>query len=671
MDFKHIEATITPDFFQKKIKGKYSVSFEIIADVDSVYLDAKHMKVEAISAHDFVVSDQHIIIKSDFKKGTRHTVAFFFEVQPKKALYFVNSTHGNYLWTQGQGKYTSHWLPSIDDMNDKIEFDISVVTSKKYKALSNGVLKSKKVVGENILWNYDMGEPMSSYLVALVIGDYEVHITKSASGVPIELYYYPSDDKKVAPTYAHTKSIFDFLEQETGVPYPWNIYRQVPVKDFLYAGMENTSLTIFSDDFMVDSQGVLDHQYTNVNAHELAHQWFGNLITEQNSKHHWLHEGFATYYALLAERRLYGEDYFYYKLFESAEQLRVLSDQGKGQALVAAGGTSLTYYQKGAWAIHVLRTLVGEAVFKKAVQTYLKQYAYQNVTTTDFITIVKNNTTVDLEKFEKNWLDQSAFQAEEALGLLKESRFLQQFFTLQAYTNTPFLEKKSVLIAAINSQNEYLQEEAVYQLINVPSKKRYELLQKASNSAFSRVRVAVANCISLKNSSRKEAMLLLKLLKDKSYSVQELVLYKSWVLADTVLAITKHEVLDAFKSSFGFVDGNVKTLWLALALATNTYNIADRKTYFETLTNYTDVHYPMGLRKNAFKNLYQIGLFSPQSQVNLIKDCFHHNWRHRSFARKLLMQLTQENKADAYWQQATTLLLKKEKEYLQTLRTKH
>ena len=136
---------------------------------------------------------------------------------------------------------------------------------------------------------------------------------------------------------------------------------------------------------MVDEIGFVDRNYVNVNAHELAHQWFGDLVTETMSDHHWLQEGFATYYALLAEREIFGDDYFYYKLYESAEQLRELSDAGKGQQLVAAGGSSLTYYQKGAWAVHILRELVGEDAFAKALKTYLTKYAYKNVTTTLFM----------------------------------------------------------------------------------------------------------------------------------------------------------------------------------------------------------------------------------------------------------------------------------------------
>ena len=115
--------------------------------------------------------------------------------------------------------------------------------------------------------------------------------------------------------------MFDFLEEEIGVRYPWQNYKQVPVKDFLYAGMENTSATIFSDAFVVDSTAFVDKNYVNVNAHELAHQWFGDLVTETHGTHHWLQEGFATYYALLAEKDIFGDDYYYHKLYETSQQL--------------------------------------------------------------------------------------------------------------------------------------------------------------------------------------------------------------------------------------------------------------------------------------------------------------------------------------------------------------
>src|SRR5690606_13846733 len=161
------------------------------------------------------------------------------------------------------------------------------------------------------------------------------------------------------PTYRYTKRMFDFLEKEIGIPYPWQNYKQAPVRDFLHAGMENTTLTLFADTFMVDSVGYNDRNYLNVNAHALADQWCGNMVTARNNEQHWLQEGFATYYALLAEREVFGEDYYYRKLYKSAETLAARSENGKGEAVLNAGAGSLTFYEKGAFVLHRLRETAG------------------------------------------------------------------------------------------------------------------------------------------------------------------------------------------------------------------------------------------------------------------------------------------------------------------------
>src|SRR5690606_11274463 len=251
----------------------------------------------------------------------------------------------------------------------------------------------------------DMTRPMSSYLLALAIGDYDKKIEYSKRGVPLEMYYYPEDSLKFEPTYRYTKEIFDFIEEEIGMPYPWQNYKQIPVKDFLYAGMENTTATIFSDTYVIDSISFIDKNYVNVNAHELAHQWFGNLITEESGTHHWLHEGFATYYALLAEKEVFGNDYYYWKLKEASEQLIALSEQGQGESLLNAKASSLTFYEKGAWALHILRQAVGDTYYKQAIKIYLEKNQFKNVETDDFLDEVEEISKIDLSNFKKKWLE--------------------------------------------------------------------------------------------------------------------------------------------------------------------------------------------------------------------------------------------------------------------------
>jgi aminopeptidase N len=548
-------------------------------------------------------------------------------------------------------------------MNDKIEFDISFrdVADKAY--ITNGSFTYQEKDYGVVDYNFDMKQPISSYLVALVSGDYTLKKQTATSGVPLEYYYYPKDSLNVESTYRYSKEIFDFLEQEIGVPYPWQVYKQVPVKDFLYAGMENASCTIFSDDFMVDAIGFNDRNYVNVNAHELAHQWFGDLVTETKSDHHWLHEGFATYYALLAEREIFGEDYFYYKLFESAEQLRALSDQGKGQKLVAAGGSSLTYYQKGAWAVHILKELVGEEAFAKAVKAYLTKHAYQNVTTADFMTEVAAVTQVDLDPFKKNWLYQSAFQAQDALESLKKSPFMRSYFELQAGRTVPIAAKFEALSKAIDSGNEYLGQEAVYQLAGEPITSVLPAYKKAlaTNNVF--VRQAIAT--SIEQLPQELVLVFYDLLEDASYVTREQAFIKLWVYHQQQGDIKEQqELLEKMSNQFGFADGNIRTLWLTLSLATPDYKPQESLNRYQELIGYTDPSEPFKLRQNAFQYLLQLNSFEEVSLRNLLEACVHHTWRFRESARGMLQEVLKNPKIKEIVTRIKDSLPEKEQEYL-------
>lgn len=261
VDFKAAKATIFfDDLIKNEIAGMVSYEFKILKDTDSIFVDAKGFQnikyvLNGIIS-DSLYTGTQIIVKHPFKANTTHKLDIGFKTIPKKAMYFIdwNFENGNkQIWTQGQGKYTSNWLPSFDDVNEKVVFDLTITFDKNYEVISNGTLTNKQFNDATITWHYDMQQPMSSYLVALAIGKYHKKTEISKSGIPLEIYYYPEDSLKVEPTYRYTKSMFDFLEAEIGVPYPWQNYKQVPVKDFLYAGMENTTTTIFSDSFVIDA----------------------------------------------------------------------------------------------------------------------------------------------------------------------------------------------------------------------------------------------------------------------------------------------------------------------------------------------------------------------------------------------------------------------------------
>ncbi len=670
VDFKTLQAELSIFPKEEKVEGHITVSFQPQVATDSVFLDAKNvsaqLKQSTSSAINLSVTNQKIWFIGDFKAHKTYTVSFTYSVtHPKKSLYFVGWNNGSdypQVWSQGQGHYTSYWLPSLDDKTDKITFDLTYKVPQGFTAISNGELISSKSKGNHMVWHYKMQHPMSSYLVALTVGNFKKDIRFSSQGTPIELYYLPKDSTKVEPTYRYSTRIFDFLEQEIGVAYPWKNYKQIPVRDFLYAGMENTTATIFAENLMTDSIGFIDRNYISVNAHELAHQWFGDYITETDSRSHWLQEGFATYYALLAEREIFGDDYFYFKLFESAQQLKARSDKGQGEALTNPKANSLTFYQKGAWALVVLRQKLGDAIFKKGIQSYLNAYAYQNVSTADFIAVMEDVSQKDLTEFVNNWLNQSAFQAQQALGLLKTSPFIKKFMTLKALQTYPLSDKNELFSDYLSFPvNVYLGQEVVHQLATAPvSSTRLVLYKKAFNSNNTLVRQAIAE-------SLQEIPLALKtefeqLLNDPSYLTQELALMTLWKNFPN----ERSKYLNQLQHTQGFYNKNMRLLWLTLSLVTPDYHSAQKSDYYRELSQYTLPKYDYTIRQNAFAHLYQIASFTPQNYKDLLEACTHPVWQFRSFAKQLLAALVKDAQQKTALEALLPTLNSKQQQILQS-----
>ncbi len=633
VDFTRISATVVPNISSKSISGIVNVEFIVKKKTDSIYLDAIDMKISETDFKNGNISatENKIWFTGNFQKDKPYTAFFNYEATPKQTLYFT----GNQVWTQGQGKYTSHWLPSIDDMNDKIEFDLKISTNAK-TVVANGKLISAFEVGEKYLHIFDMQKPMASYLVAFALGDFKKKEIISKSGIPIELFLSTQDTANFEPTYRHTKEIFDFLEAEIGVPYPWQNYKQVPVRDFLYAGMENTSCTIFSEAFVVDEIGFNDRNYVNVNAHELAHQWFGNLVTETSGTHHWLQEGFATYYALLAEREIFGDDYYYWKLYQSAEQLKAMSDEGKGQSLLDPKASSLIFYEKGAWALHLLKEQIGEEAFKNAVAAYLKKYKYKNVSTEDFLAQVKAVTEIDISGWEKDWLQQTAFKAEQAFNSLLKSPFINKYFEVARLAVVPLAEKKILLTTALTFPDNYIGQEAISQLAGEPLEKTISLYKKGfeSNNLFVRQAIALSLTeipIGLKAEFE-------SLLNDESYVTQEAALYLLYLNFPKDIAANLN-IMDGVQ---GFQDKNIRLLWLALAIVASEYKVSEKENFKEELLGYTSPKYSFEIRQKAFEYVHQLGLYNTRVINNLINASVHHNWRFRSASRALLEEVLKD-----------------------------
>ena len=648
VDFITVDAEISIFPTTKTVKGNVNYLFKILSSQDSIFIDAKNMNFSEVllNGKKIIYSNDNsrIWIKSNFKPNKEYLLNLQYAALPKQAMYFINwdapeeINISQQVWTQGQGRETSNWLPSFDDMTEKTIFNLSINFKKGFEVVANGELDKQIAVNDSITqWVYKMKHPMSSYLVAIAAGKYKKIQMESKNGIPIDLYWEPKDSLKAEPTYRYTKEMFDFFETELEVEYPWGNYKQIPVQDFLFSGMENTTTTIFSDVFVVDSTAFIDQNYVFVNAHELAHQWFGNMITETNGKHHWLHEGFATYYAWLVEKEIFGDNYYYWKLYESAEQLKELSDTGKGESLLNPKASSLTFYQKGAWALHILRELVGEQNFKASAKNYLLKNAFSNVTTDDFVNEVEQTTKMDISQWKRDWLLQSAFQGTEALASLKQSDFILRYMELAALRETPISIKKELLSKALEKPlNEYLAQEAIYQLAGNSSPDAVELYKKAFATDNIIARQAIA--VSMDKIPSELKLDFLNLLKDDSYLTVENTLLKIWLqFPEETL-----EILELTKDIQGFQDKNVRLLWLTINLVSPEIDSAKKPIYYNELSEYTKSYYPFSLRQNAFGYLYQLNAFSDDNLLDLLDGAQHHVHRFRSYCRELLDRLLKE-----------------------------
>ncbi|MBI4945816.1 MAG: M1 family metallopeptidase [Bacteroidetes bacterium] len=416
VDFQHLKLEVAFDPQKKSVNGKVTHYFTPLRQkVDSIVLNGINMDINEVVLNGKPTkfrsdSEMVVIYTPSLVWEQKDSMTITYEATPRKGLYFIGWNDKTeicrkQIWSQGQGIDNRNWIPMYDEMNDKITTEMVVTFDTAYKVLSNGKMLDKKInKNGTYTWHYKMEHPYAPYLIMLGIGKYEIKETKSASGVPMHLYYYPEWKDRVETTYMLSEKMVDFYEKEIGVPYPWGSYSQIPVQDFMYGAMENTTATLYGDFFFVDKRAGLDRSYFSVNAHELAHQWFGDFVTARSDAHHWLQESFATYYNWLFEREYIGENHFDWTRREA--QNGALNESIKNKYPVAhSEAGSVRHYPKGAFTLNMLKyVLGGREVYNKCIKHYLDQHPYGNVDTEDLLIACEEITGMQLDWFFEEWI---------------------------------------------------------------------------------------------------------------------------------------------------------------------------------------------------------------------------------------------------------------------------
>lgn len=417
VDFIHMRLELSFDVKAGLVKGKAIHRFTPLQQkVDSIWLDGPAIRILEASVNGKQTTYRTesegtwIRMPKTLTWNETDSMTIVYEANPRHGLYFIgwNDPAGicrKQIWSQGQGIDNRHWIPFYDEMNDKLTTDMIVTFAKEYKVLSNGNKIAEKDNKDGTkTWHYQLNKPYAPYLVMLGIGMYDIKETKSKSGVPLHLYYYPEWKDRVEATYKYSEQMIDFYESEIGVKYPWPSYSQIPVQEFMYGAMENVTATVYGDFLFVDERSDWDRGYMPVNAHELAHQWFGDYVTATSDAHHWLQESFATYYDQLFERSVLGEDHFNWQRREA--QGGSLAEGKKNDFPIAhSQAGSVRHYPKGAFVLNMLKYVVGgREAYNRGIKHYLSKHPYGNVISEDLLTAFHESSGLSLNWFWEEWV---------------------------------------------------------------------------------------------------------------------------------------------------------------------------------------------------------------------------------------------------------------------------
>jgi aminopeptidase N len=300
-----------------------------------------------------------------------------------------------------------NWLATIDHPYDKATCEFIVIAPAHYQVVSNGLkIEESDLANGKRLTHWKQSVPIASWLYVLGAARFAVDYVDEFDGKSIETWvYYQDRDAGFYDFAIPTKSALEFYSDRIG-PFSYEKLANIQ-SNSVSGGMEAASAILYGENSVV---GDRNERWRNVVIHEIAHQWFGNAVTEYDWDDVWLSEGFATYFTLLFIEHQYGRDAFMEGLASSKKRVdefqkknpeyRIVHDNLTDMSKV----TSIQTYQKGSWILHMLRGMVGTDVFWKGIQAYYKKYKDANATTEDFKREMEEVSGLDLNDFFQQWL---------------------------------------------------------------------------------------------------------------------------------------------------------------------------------------------------------------------------------------------------------------------------
>ncbi len=399
------------------IKGRAIITAKILKDATSLELDlvstdknGKGMVAYRVLENNAAVTSMHgndkLIIKSSrtLKKGETRTFEVLYEGIPTDGLVIAENKYKHRgFFADNWPTRARCWIPCVDHPADKATVEFTVIAPLHYQVVANGIQVEETVLNSEMkLTRYREQTPISPKVMVIGAADFAVQRAGEVECIPVYSWVYPEDRDKGFYDYALALEVLPFYIKNIG-PYGYKKLANVQSKT-RFGGLENANTIFYNEEMMTGkrkSEGTI--------AHEIAHQWFGNMATEAEWAHLWLSEGFATYMTILYMESKYGVDTARKMLIEDRGQTVAFAKQ-KPKPVVDSSVTNYmdllnaNSYQKGGWVLHMLRSQLGDSIFWKSIREYYAKYAGKTATSEDLQKVFETVSGKDLNTFFKQWL---------------------------------------------------------------------------------------------------------------------------------------------------------------------------------------------------------------------------------------------------------------------------
>lgn len=418
IDVQHYGFSIALTDTSDLIKGKAAIDVLCIKDTKTITLDlisknnaGKGMMVLQVNDNGKPLIYTHtnnlliVQFEAPVKAGEHRNIEVIYEGVPENGLIITKNKYGHRVFfADNWPNRARHWLPCVDHPSDKAPLDFIVTAPDHYQVISNGVKTSDTVISDQQRrTHYTETTPLSTKIMVIGLANFAIQESGTVNNIPVSSWVYPEEKDKGFYDYALAVDILPYFIKNVG-PYAFKKLANVE-STTMFGGMENASAIFYSDESSISGE----RKSESLLAHEIAHQWFGDMATEADWSHLWLSEGFATYMSILYFEHKYGNDTARQMLTKNRQQ--VIDFARKRQRPVVDSSVTnymellnANSYQKGGWVLHMLRRQLGDSIFWKGIKTYYNRFAGKNAITGDLCKVMEEVSAKNLKPFFMQWL---------------------------------------------------------------------------------------------------------------------------------------------------------------------------------------------------------------------------------------------------------------------------